>query len=121
MNTPNTTTKSKYKRVAFVFIFAAQLLLCGESAGQEWTLYTTGDGLAENAVWFMQEDQKGLLWFVTGFSGATSYNGARFETVNTTDGLASNNIYSTMADGQGNIWFGTDRGVSKFDGNSNRW
>jgi ligand-binding sensor domain-containing protein/signal transduction histidine kinase len=116
MNTPNTKATIKYQRVALVLVFATQLLLCRESVGQEWTLYSTADGLAENAIWHIQEDQRGLLWFVTGFSGATSYDGVRFETVNTTTGLASNNIYSVVADSRGNIWFGTDRGISRYDG-----
>ena len=85
-------------------------------SAQQWAVYTTSDGLVGNSIWFIQEDQKGYLWFITPFKGATRYDGVHFQNLNTTDGLASNNIYFALSDRKGHLWFATDRGVSRYDG-----
>ena len=85
-------------------------------SAQQWTELTVADGLVGDSVISIHEDQKGYLWFITEFSGATRYDGARFQNLSALNGLSSNNINFTLADSIGNVWFATDRGVSKFDG-----
>ena len=88
----------------------------GISGAQQWAMHTTADGLAGNSIWFIREDEKGYLWFITAFDGASRYDGVRFQTLNMAHGLPSNNIYFILADRSGNFWFGTDRGLSRYDG-----
>ncbi|MBI2504668.1 MAG: hypothetical protein HYW07_15720 [Candidatus Latescibacteria bacterium] len=72
--------------------------------------------MAGNSIWSIREDERGYLWFITRFEGASRYDGSRFQTLDALHGLASDNIYSILADKRGNLWFDTDRGVSKYDG-----
>lgn len=110
---------------AIILFVAVHFIICGAfitpAWAQEWTLFTEANGLAGNSIWFIQEDVRGYLWFVTEFAGVSRYDGVRFQSfwdLNTPDCLVSDNIYCTLADKEGNIWFGTDRGVSRYDGQS---
>jgi len=105
--------KSVYIFLLFILSLLPSITL---SNNREWTYYTADDGLAGNSIWFIQEDQRGYLWLITVFDGATRYDGGRFQTLNTIHGLVSNNIYFILPDGRGNLWLATDRGVSKFNG-----
>jgi len=94
--------------------------------GEEWTRYTTEDGLATNATFLITPDNAGNIW--CGFGdwtsqssqtthfGVSKFDGETWTTYNTDDGLASNEVWAIASDGEGNLWFGTSRGVSKFDG-----
>ena len=80
--------------------------------GDEWTTYTTADGLPSNGVMSVLEDRKGNIWVGT-WEGACWYDGREFRKL---DGLIGN-VFAIMEDSRGNIWFGTiDRGVYTFDG-----
>jgi ligand-binding sensor domain-containing protein len=45
--------------------------------GNEFLYYTVGDGLSDNQVRTIQEDQAGVIWFGTG-NGITSFDGEEF-------------------------------------------
>ncbi len=92
------------------------LALLQVAIAQQWTVYTTTDGLVENSIGMIQEDMKGYLWFTSEFDGASRFDGVRFQNFDSVSGLPSNNIYYTLADRDGNFWFATDRGVSSYDG-----
>ena len=83
--------------------------------GQNWTTYTTADGLTNDQVCAIEPDQMGNLWFGT-VSGASCYQQGTWAHFTTADGLAHNGVLSTLEDRQGNLWFGTFRGVSRYDG-----
>ena len=106
------------RKTLFIFTTLFFLTLCRSQAAiaQEWTVYTTADGLVENSIWWIQEDTKGYLWFRSAFDGVSRYDGIRFQNFDNTNGLLSNNIYYTLADREGNFWFATDRGVSMHNG-----
>ena len=93
--------------------FAASV---GASVDQQWELYTDAGGHVGESIWFIREDERGYLWFVTLFDGASRYDGDSFWSLSEANGLASNNVYSLLADGAGNVWFATPRGVSRYDG-----
>ncbi len=102
-------------------ILLAAGILTASSYSQEWTRFTEKDGLIYDSVLFIKEDARGYLWFITEFHGVTRYDGDRFHSyrsLNTPDSLASDNINFTLPDSKGNIWFGSDRGASRFDGES---
>ncbi|MBT7915742.1 SpoIIE family protein phosphatase, partial [Candidatus Bathyarchaeota archaeon] len=80
--------------------------------GEEWTTYTTADGLPSNGVMSVLEDRKGNIWVGT-WEGACWYDGREFRKLDDLIG----NVFAIMEDSRGNIWFGTiDRGVYTFDG-----
>lgn len=64
----------------------------------------------------MIQDKKGNIWFETTGEGIYRYNGKEFTQFTEKDGLSSNKVWSVLEDKTGNIWFGTDKGLSRFDG-----
>ncbi|MBW8051489.1 MAG: hypothetical protein FVQ77_14345 [Cytophagales bacterium] len=90
-----------------------------------FTHYSTTDGLTNNVVRCIVEDQYGNRWFGTnqGLSKIISgYNkgpqeSPTFENFTTRHGLIDDNIRSILEDNNGNIWIGTDDGgVTIFGG-----
>ena len=89
--------------------------------GEQFTNFTTTDGLIDNMVLAILEDRSGHLWFGTD-GGVSRYDGEQFTSFTTADGLAGNGVLSIIEDRQGHLWFGTGRlyaqgkGVSRYDG-----
>ena len=84
--------------------------------GQDFTTFTTEDGLAHNRVMSIFQDREGHLWFGTQFGGVSRYDGREFTRLTTEDGLAHNRVMSIFQDREGYLWFGTSNGVSRYDG-----
>jgi len=87
--------------------------------GEQYTHYTTEDGLANNGVQSMLEDRQGRLWFGTSGDGVSCFDGQAFKTFTSTDGLAykSGSLHVLLEDHQGQLWFGcAGGGVSCYDG-----
>ena len=91
--------------------------------GNQFTTFTTQDGLAHNRVEAIVEDRQGNLWFScigqiegTWTGGVSRYDGQEFLTFTTEDGLAGILVRSIAEDRQGNLWFGTHDGLSRYDG-----
>ena len=105
------------KKVIFIFVllFLSYGVSVDVSVAQQWTVYTTADGLVGNRIRAIREDEKGYLWFATS-NGASRYDGGHFQNLNMTNGLSSDNIYFLLVDKRGNLWFATDSGVSKYNG-----
>ncbi len=85
--------------------------------GSEFIYYTVKDGLSDNQVRTIQEDQAGVMWFGTG-NGITSFDGDEFEIrtgVNHGNPVvASGDTWHKEA---GDLWFhGDDRMRRGFDG-----
>ena len=83
--------------------------------GTEKVSFTTAQGLCDNTVWSIYEDNKGTMWFGTP-NGLSRYKDGRFTTFNVSDGLPSRAVYQINGDDYGNIWLGTALGISRFDG-----
>ncbi|MEM7574837.1 MAG: two-component regulator propeller domain-containing protein [Bacteroidota bacterium] len=97
--------------------------------GASFTNYNESNGLCDNEVWTIIQDQEGTLWFGTG-QGLCSYDGAQFthlpipkDTVQTA-WLASvyptvnpNGVLSLLQDRQGDFWIGSNgAGAYHYDG-----
>jgi ligand-binding sensor domain-containing protein len=80
---------------------------------ENWTVFTTVNGLADNFVQAITVDKKGSLWFGTK-NGVTVFDGSTWTSYSLNDGLNSNNILCIMTDKNGNVWIGTDNGVICF-------
>jgi ligand-binding sensor domain-containing protein len=88
--------------------------LTGNITLENWTVYTTDDGLADNYVQAICRDREGNIWFGTR-GGISVYDGYSFTSYTVSDGLASNQILSLAADHEGVIWIGMDEGIAWFE------
>ena len=83
------------------------------------------NGLNDDRVISMFEDQKGNLWFGTYGGGLNKLpydqkdlTSPKFDGYTTKDGLASNIIYRILGDDRGNLWISTDNGLTMFNPNT---
>lgn len=83
----------------------------GNKTIENWTAFTTGEGLVNNFVQAIAEDNNGKLWFGTK-GGVSVLDGSVWTSFTANDGLNSNNILCIAADHDGVVWFGTDNGVT---------
>jgi ligand-binding sensor domain-containing protein len=78
----------------------------------------TGESYNANYVFAAKSDRLGRgVWFGTWGGGVSLFDGEDTWTSYTmTDGLAGNIVYAIAQEPDGTLWFGTNRGASKFDG-----
>jgi len=89
----------------------------GEAKGQ-WQTYNNSDGLVNNWVASMAQDERGILWIGTG-AGVCQYNGESFTRFTINEEFDNNGIPSILIDKQGHIWFGGwSHGIVVYDGES---
>ena len=84
----------------------------GLSAKENWFLYTTAEGLVNNYVNIITEDDDGAIWFGTN-GGVSKFANDTWTNYTTTDGLVSDTIYDIDFDNNGSVWFATNQGISK--------
>jgi ligand-binding sensor domain-containing protein len=86
----------------------------GNKTLENWTAFTTDDGLVNNFVQAITADKDGKFWFGTQ-GGLSVYDGSDWISYTENDGLISNNILCIVVDKDGVVWIGTDNGVSNFN------
>ena len=86
----------------------------GNNTLDNWTVYTTDDGLVDNFVQAISGDKKGNIWFGTK-AGISVFNGSSWISYTAENGLASNNILSIATDKDGSVWIGTDAGITCYE------
>ena len=86
----------------------------GNDTLDNWTVYTTDDGLVDNFVQAISGDKKGNIWFGTK-AGISVFNGSSWISYTTDNGLASNNTLSIATDKDGTVWIGTDAGITCYE------
>jgi signal transduction histidine kinase/ligand-binding sensor domain-containing protein len=89
--------------------------------GQQETLYTTKDGLADNVILTVVPGSGGAIWAGTrkGFSRIRSGD---IESYDTSDGLSQNTVAALGEDNEGTLWVATKNGLDQFlDGASTRY
>jgi ligand-binding sensor domain-containing protein len=81
--------------------------------GKLFKYITTNDGLPNNQIRSIQEDENGIIWIVTA-NGVCSYNGLKITNYPTEIGNPKLDWNST----KGNLWFyaGEEDGINRFDG-----
>ena len=87
--------------------------------GQQFTTFTTQEGLAHNVVMSISGTADGVIWFGhrrSGSSGVSRYDGRKFVNFTTKNGLLADQVRSIYHDSDGRVWFATRRGVSRYDG-----
>ncbi|TVZ54768.1 two component regulator with propeller domain [Lutibacter sp. Hel_I_33_5] len=80
------------------------ILICSFSFAQNYTNYTTKDGLPSNHVYTILQDAKGFMWFLTD-KGMAKFNGKTFKTFTTKNGLPTNDIWDAFTTPDGKIWY----------------
>jgi len=83
----------------------------GTATKQNWTVYTTLDGLANDFVLSISGDDQGTVYFGTK-GGLSRFVDGNWTTYTEAEGLASNTVYSLAVDTDGSVWAGTANGVS---------
>jgi ligand-binding sensor domain-containing protein len=87
----------------------------GNNTLENWTVYTTDDGLVNNFVQAITADKKGNLWFGTKGGGISVFDGSKWTSYTMDNGLVSNNILCLTVDNEGVVWIGTDDGVTSYN------
>ena len=76
------------------------------------------DGLSENYVNCVQEDEKGFIWIATD-EGLNKYNGYETEIYRSnpfkTNALSGNRIHDIFKDSDGEVWISTDKSIDKYE------
>jgi len=100
------------------------LLLCtiitGRLSATSYPIKYLGieDGLSNNAVTNIYQDNKGFLWFGT-YDGLNRYDGYKFKIyrnkIGDSTSLMDNGIYTIEGDLRHRLWIGGRKGVSVFD------
>jgi len=80
------------------------LLLWSFSFGQQYTNYTTKNGLPSNHVYKITQDHQGFIWMITD-KGMTRFNGKTFKTFTTKEGLPTNDIWDIRSTPDGKVWY----------------
>ncbi len=86
----------------------------GDDTLDNWTVFSTAEGLVNDFVQALAEDKKGKIWIGTK-GGISVYDGSAWTSYTTTDGLSSNNILCIAVDNSGVVWIGTDNGAMSFN------
>jgi signal transduction histidine kinase/ligand-binding sensor domain-containing protein/ActR/RegA family two-component response regulator len=89
--------------------------------GEIWQRYTSQDGLANDQVSYLAEDNDGAIWvaywIAAGLTRIASWDGTlELEHFTAGTGIVSNNVVSLGVDAGGRLWVGTDTGVNLLDG-----
>lgn len=88
--------------------------------GQNFTNYSTEDGLADDSVDVIMEDSKNNIWIGTRFGGVSRFDGKTFTNFNQQNGdIGNNEVCDIFEDSSGNIWMSSEGfGVYRYDGTS---
>jgi hypothetical protein len=105
------------KRIPSIFPAALMLLSIRPGLADEWTHFTTSDGLADDRVNTVAIDPNGSVWFGTE-NGLSRFDGSAWTAYRTDSSaartLASNRIFDIACETATGpeLWIGTDAGVS---------
>lgn len=78
--------------------------------GNEWSLFTTREGLSSDVVRAIAEGQDGDYWFGTRGGGLNRMRDGKFTVYRKPDGLPANDVVSLLMDADQALWVGTDGG-----------
>lgn len=90
---------AKPQSLVFLLYFSVAI-----SFAQQYTNYSTKDGLPSNHVYTIVQDAKGFIWFLTD-KGMVKYNGKTFKTFTTKDGLPNNDVWDAFTTPDGKVWY----------------
>ena len=116
------TQRSRMSAVWIGLVLAGLGCCAGAASAQQpvlrFTHLTQDQGLSENTVRAIVEDQKGFMWFGT-YDGLNRFDGYTF-TVYRNDpddpnSLSQNQIRALLEDHEGELWIGTHNGLNRYN------
>ena len=85
---------------------------------QQFTRFTTADGLPSDRVMAITSDRSGAIWIATNGGGLSRLKDRTFTTFTTRDGLSDDRVAYVAEDRDGDLWIGTlGGGVTRRRGN----
>ncbi|HEY1755615.1 MAG TPA: two-component regulator propeller domain-containing protein [Bryobacteraceae bacterium] len=84
-----------------------------ELTGSAQTLYTTGNGLADDGILSLDEAADGNL-FIGTRGGFSRLRNGEFNSFLPQDGLSQSSVFSLYEDREGSLWAGTKLGLNQF-------
>jgi len=87
--------------------------------GDKFTTLTKEDGLSNNTIRDIEQDEDGTLWVAT-YGGVNRYGNGAFQTIGVEDGLPNNGVNDIEIDSRGYLWFATYNGLVKYDENEEK-
>ena len=92
------------------------VLWTGVIFAQKYTFvpYSVKDGLCQNQVYSIDQDQDGYLWLGTA-GGASKFDGENFKSYSTSNGL-TDNVVKSISSHLGFTWIFTNKGLSRIRG-----
>ncbi len=110
--------------VASAFILHLNLLAQTLEKNYTFKSLTTEDGLSNNIVFDIHQDNEGYIWFATN-NGLNRYDGYNittfFHSEKDSTSIASNIIRCIAEDYQGQLWIGTKNGLNRFNKDTQRF
>ncbi len=91
----------KHKKLHITIILVLIWSFC---FSQQFTNYTTKDGLPSNNIYTILQDVKGFIWFLTD-KGMVKYNGNQFKTFTTKQGLPINDVWEGFTTPDAKVWY----------------
>jgi len=88
--------------------------------GNQFTNFTTEDGLAHNNVLSILQVPNEGLYLGTSNGGVSSYDGIAWTSLDIRDGLGSNHIREIFQDTDGSLWFKTETGLTRYRRNATK-
>lgn len=106
----------RFKRQLFLSVaFFLLLFFLPVSArvvpGYQFSVYNSRNGLSDNIVTAVFQDDKGYMWFGT-VRGINRFDGVKFEVFDTGSGLLNDNIRAINQTADKRVWFGTKHGLA---------
>ncbi|MFT4924234.1 MAG: signal transduction histidine kinase/ligand-binding sensor domain-containing protein [Phenylobacterium sp.] len=108
--------------IIILFLFFLSLAAQASGPVARFDRLSIADGLSQNTVYSISQDNKGFMWFAT-MDGLNRYDGYEFKVYrnNPTDpwSLSENNLRCLYLDSGGNLWIGTlGGGLNRYDADS---
>jgi len=93
----------------FLLFFILLLTINGFSQTFKFNQYSTKNGLSQDFIYSINQDDNGYVWIGTG-EGLNQFDGKTVTIFNQINGLQDDFIVSSHKDINGNIWFGHNNG-----------
>jgi ligand-binding sensor domain-containing protein len=107
-----------------VFLFTVADVFAQHFPKIRFSHITEKDGLSNNQVSWIEQDNAGFIWFGTA-DGLDRFDGYKIRSFNhipgDTNSLVSNGVYEIFPDKLGHIWVSTREGLSMFDKRSGKF
>ncbi len=101
--------------LSFLVLWSA--MVCAQEQ-LRFSSLTLENGLSQNSVMSISQDQQQLLWFGTKH-GLNRYDGYQFKVyknnIKDTNSLSSDEITAVLSDSKGTLWVGTVNGLNRYD------